>query len=271
MRLPRLLLIPVTLTLLLSIAPIAHAQLKAPVKLIRGRLINARTGAPVDGGRLWVFQGTLTEAVTNSRINPADGSFQVLLDASTEYRFNVVAPSYFRYDIPFVTPPESDEYEEVDTTFKVPPIPIGEDLFSGRLFDVGSTQLAGTDRLAKTVDMLKRHPNVTVKVTLTPDVMGKPKVQPKATKKPKKSKKKKGATDEPPPPPPAEPTVDFGAMGLERQTALKNYFKSVGISVTRLTWDIQPGIEHAPTAAPPLPPNVSIAVDGIQPLEDDDE
>lgn len=269
MRLPRLLLIPLTLTLFLSVGADIHAQLKAPVKLIRGRLVNSKTGAPVDGGRLWVFQGTLKEAVTNSRINPADGSFQVLLDASTEYRFNVVAPSYFRYDIIYVTPPEI-EYEEVDTTFRVPPIPIGEDLFSGRLFDAGATQLAGTDRLAKTVDMLKRHPNVTVKVTITPDVMGKPKVQPKAAKKPKKSKKK-GAAEAPPPPPPTEATVDFGAIGSERQTALKSYFKSMGISVTRLAWEIRPGVEHSPTATPPLPPNVSVAVDGIQPLEDDDE
>lgn len=270
MRLPRLLCIPLVLWLTPPFATVAHAQLMAPVKLIRGRLINSKTGAPVDGGRVWVFQGTLKEAVTNSRINPADGSFQVLLDASTEYRLNVVSPAYYRTDIPFLTPPEI-EYQEVDTTFRIPPIPMGEDLFSGRLFDAGSSQVNGTDQLVSTIDMLKRHPNVTVKVTLTPDITQKPTPQPKGTKKAKRSKKKKGTTEEPPPPPPADSTIDMRVLGTERQTALKNYFKSQGISVTRLTWEIQPGIEYAATATTPFPPNVAIAVDGIQPLEDDDE
>jgi len=262
-------LIPLVFTLLVGSSEHSSAQLMAPCKLIRGKLQNDRTGAPVDGGRVWVYQGTVKEPVTNSRINPADGSFQVLLDASTEYRFYVVAPSYFRYDIIYVTPPEI-EYEEVDTMLRVPPIPVGESLFNGRLFDPGSSQLAGTDRLVKTVELLRLHPNVTVRIVIVPDVTGTPKTQAKASKKPKKKPKKGAVVVEPPPPPPVPP-VDFTALGAARQNELKNFFKKERVSVTRLAWEIAPGIEHAYGTTDPLPANVNVTISGIEPLEEEDD
>lgn len=258
----------ITLLATLTVIPVTEtsAQLLAPVKLIRGRLLDDKTGQPVDGGRVWVYQGTLTEAVTNSRINPADGSFQVLLDASTEYRLNIVSPRYYRHDITIMTPPEV-EYEEVDTLFRVPPIPLGEAIFRGRIFEPGSSTLTGTDRMAEGVAMLRRHPNVTVKIAIVPDAMGKPKAP---SKPPKKVKKKKGAPP-PPEPPPPPPPVDLSAMGTTRQVELKNYFKSLQISVTRLTWEILPGVEYPAGTAPPLPANVTISINGIEPLDDDDD
>ena len=64
--------------------------------------------------------------------------------------------------------------------------------------------------------------------------------------------------------------VDFIKLGNDRQVALKNFFKSKSIDVTRLTWDVRPGVEIPAATADALPPNVTITITGIEPIEEDD-
>lgn len=254
---------------LLMLLPVgASAQLKTPVKYIKGVLQSTVGNDPVDGGRIYIYQGSLTEPVTNSRINPANGEFKVLLDPSTDYRFEVIAPSFYRTTINFRTPPEID-YEEIDTTFRIPPIPIGQSLYSGRPFEPGLADLRVDEGLGTLIAMLKRQPNVAVTVAVVPEVTAAaPAPAKKAPKKP--AKRKKGS----PPPPPVDtvavvPAINLNDLAQSRQNAVKAYFKAQGISVTRLSWELKPGVE-IPRSGGALKPNVTIRITSIEPLDEDD-
>lgn len=256
------------LWLLILLPTGASAQLKTPVKYIKGILQSTASNDPVDGGRIYVYQGSIAEPVTNSRINPGNGEFKVLLDPSTDYRFEVIAPSFYRTTINFRTPPEID-YEEIDTTFRIPPIPIGQSLYSGRLFEPGSADLRADAGLSSVIATLKRQPNVAVTIGIVPEVTAAaPAPVKKAPKKP--AKRKKGS----PPPPPVDtvavvPAINLNDLAQSRQNAVKAYFKAQGISVTRLSWELKPGVV-IPRTGGSLQPNVTIRISSIEPLDEDD-
>lgn len=258
-------------SLLLLLAPvIGSAQLQNPMKNITGKILDKKTGQPIQGGgRVWVFYGTVTEPVTNSKINSSTGEFGFILDPSTEYRFRVISPRYYITDISYKTP-EEFEYEDISKDLPIEPIPIGATLFTGRLFDPGSSELKESADLSKIAELLTRERGVTVTIAIKPDILAKVQAPVKPTRKPRK-KKGRNVTDTVATPPPPPPVIDLVGQAKDRIAAVKTFFKGKGISTTRLDFKAENAVE-IPAATKPsaYPTNVLITIRSIEPYEDDD-
>jgi hypothetical protein len=256
------------LALLLTLP--SAAQVTNGVKLLKGIVSDMKTGKPINGGKIWIYEGANSEPVSSSKVNPGTGFYQVILNPSTTYKFQFKSPSYYITTIEVTTPPGND-YEETEKNFTIEPIPIGSTIFSGRLFEPGSAQLQATADIQKVVDLLKRERGIMITVKVTPDALV-PVSRPvtAAPKKPAK-KGKKGATTEPavtaPPPTPAFTEEQFKALAQERSVAVKNFMKEKEISVTRLSWETEPSVLLQP--GKPLPDNVTITIKKIE-VEDDE-
>src|ERR1041384_8753257 len=226
---------------LAALPTLASAQGKA-LKLFKGTVTNAKTGAPVDGGRLLVFEGSANEPAIRSRVNPGTGAYQVVLDPGKEYRIRVISPRYYTVDIPVTTPPGSN-YEETLKNLALEPIPVGLILFTGRLFEPGSSKLVESPALRSVVETLKKEVGIVVTITVVPDMLAASAKKAPAPKK--KGKKGAAATTEPAPEVPAGLTTadQLKKLGEERAAVVKNLLKQQGISTTRLVWDIKPGVE----------------------------
>ncbi|KXK55264.1 MAG: hypothetical protein UZ07_CHB004002178 [Chlorobi bacterium OLB7] len=107
--------------------------------------------------------------MNNSKVNSNTGEYQMILDPQTMYRFRLKTPGYFITDIYYCTPDDLN-YQEVDTNIYLEPIPVGAQLFAGRLFDPGSAVLKPTPKLYEIEKMLKINGAVVVGITITPDV-----------------------------------------------------------------------------------------------------
>ncbi len=253
-----------------AIMPIAAAAQTNPLKLFKGTIASTATGKPIDGGRLLVYQGSETEPVTTSKINPGTGFYQVILSPAITYRFEVVSPRFYSTSFS-ITTPAGTNYEETVKDLKVEPIPLGTTIFSGRLFEPGSSTLEETGEFKNAVDMLKKERAVVVTITVVPDVLAATsKASTPAPKK--KGKKGKGATEEPAPTPVAETAPSMKQLGESRMAAVKNLFKQRGISTTRLGWEIKEGttLQPAKGKSAKYPDNITIKITSIQAYEDND-
>jgi hypothetical protein len=240
--------------LIAGIAPAAVAQTNA-LKLIKGTITDARSGKPIDGGKLNVYQGSSTETVSFSKINPRTGFYQLILNPNTDYRFEVVSPKFYTTNFTVKTAPGAN-YEESVKDFKVEPIPMGTVIYSGRVFEPGSATISDANALRGIVDILKKESAIGVTVTVIPELGP----QKKATPAPKKPKKGKAEPVVMAPPPIPSPSA---SLGEQRATALKNYFKGQGISTTRLGWDVRPPVA-GPTGRAKGPDNVVVKISSIQ-------
>jgi hypothetical protein len=234
----------------------AVAQTNA-VKLVKGTITDAKTGKPIDGGKVNVYAGSAAETEAYSKINPRTGFYQLILKPNTEYRFEVVSPRFYTTNITVRTSAGA-AYEESVKDLKVEPIPMGTVVYTGRLFEPGSSTLSDAAALRTVADMMKKQPAVAVTVTVVPELAAK-KAAP-AAKKSKKGKKGGAAAAEAVPVVAVDPTA---TLGDARMTALKNYFKSQGISTTRLAWDVRPVIS-APAGRGKGPDNVVVKITSIQ-------
>jgi hypothetical protein len=250
----------------------AIAQITNGVKLFKGIISDTKTGQPVDGGRVWVYQGSQAEPVTNSKINPGTGKYQVILNPSTEYRFVLKSPKYYNTEVKVTTPPGGD-YEETVRDFTMEVIPLGSTIFNGRLFAPGSSELKVNTAFQQMVDLMKREKGIVAMVAVVPDALA-PESKP-APAKAKPAKKKKGKKNAPEPEetvtaapaPQAMNEEQLKALGQERATAIKNYFKEQNISITRLDWDIKSG--QILNSSSSLPDNVVVTIKKIE-VEDDE-
>lgn len=279
-RVPHLLAAIVALLAMAGMQP-ALAQVKNPIKLIRGLVLDAKTKKPVGTGKIWAYEAEgkgSTRWVNNSKVNSNTGEYQMILDPQTMYRFRLKTPGYFITDIYYCTPDDLN-YQEVDTNIYLEPIPVGAQLFAGRLFDPGSAVLKPTPKLYEIEKMLKINGAVVVGITITPDVKSAPPPPPpapaKKAKKPAKKGKKGAAVAEAPPPPPAPVQPELTdeqkkELGRQRITAIKEYMKAAGVSVTRLEWTLADPVTLSWNATA-LPENVAIVIKSINPDEEDDD
>lgn len=254
----------------LAILPVAATAQTNPLKLFKGTITSSANGKPVDGGRLVVYQGSNPEPVTTSKINPGTGFYQVILSPATEYRFEVVSPRFYLTQFPVTTPPGTN-YEETVKDLKVELIPIGNTLFSGRLFDPGSSKLEETDDFRKVIETMKKERAMAVTITLVPDIAPAAKKAAPPKKKPKKGKK----GEEPVAETPVVTVSDNSAqLGEARMAVVKNLFKQHGISTTRLTWDMKPVMTLQPASGKgkgaKYPDNVTVKITSIQADEEND-
>jgi hypothetical protein len=238
-----------------------------PIKLTKGVVSDSRTGKPVEGGRIFVYQGSSSEPVAQSKINPSTGAFQVVLAPSTEYRFVLRSDRYLPSET-MVKTPGGNNYEEVVRNLTMEAIPVGKTLFSGRLFDAGAAVLRSSDELAKAIAFMKQSQAAMLKITVIPDVAGRGAA--KATKPPAKPKKgKKGAA--------AQPQTGAASATLTTSTtaedplttlawarvqALKALMQKEGISLTRITWEALTTPSQLKSVAG-RKENVVIAINGI--------
>src|SRR5688500_18154352 len=88
--------IAVMASLVISVSTLASAQSTNPVKLIKGTVLDSRSGKPIDGGKVFVHVGANLEPVAQSRINPKTGAFQVVLGPSADYRFIIRSPRFLQ-------------------------------------------------------------------------------------------------------------------------------------------------------------------------------
>lgn len=200
-----------------------------PVKLMKGVISDAKTGRPIDGGRLFVYTSTSTESIAFSKINPKTGFYQLILAPSTNYRFEIVSPRYHTTSFTVVSP-AGNNYEETIRDLKVEPIPIGQLVYNGRPFASNSSTLTPNATLKGLVDMMKRERSVVITVTVMADMAAPAPKKPAAAKKPKKGAAPVAATA-------PTATVDpLRALVEQRTTALKDYFKAQGVSLARIQW-----------------------------------
>ena len=138
-----------TLLIALALLPaVASAQGGKAQKLVKGVVTDAKTGKPIDGGNFLVFEGSGTEPAVRSRINSGSGAYQVVLNSGTSYRFRVVNPRYYSVELPYSTA-QSTSYEEIVKNMALEPIPLGKVLFTGRMFEPGSSKLIESRRSAR--------------------------------------------------------------------------------------------------------------------------
>jgi hypothetical protein len=261
-----------TLLIALSLVPaVASAQGGKAQKLVKGVITDAKTGKPVDGGRFLVFEGSGAEPSVRSRVNPGTGAYQVVLNSGTNYRFRVFNPRYYSIDIPFTTA-TTTTYEEIVKNLSLEPIPVGKVLFTGRMFDPGSSKLIDSPALRAVVDAMKKDVGIVVTITVLPDMLAS---SAKRAVPPKKGKKGAATDATPVSTTSTTPAEQLKKLGEERAAVVKNLLRQQGISTTRLVWDIRPGVELP--AAPPrgkfagYPDNVIIKITALQEPEDDDQ
>jgi len=245
---------------------IAAAQTNA-LKLVKGTITSSATGKAIDGGRLLVFSGSSPEPVTSSKINPGTGFYQVILSPATDYRFEVVSPRFYRTEFR-VTTPGGSNYEESVKDLKVEMIPMGTSIYSGRLFEPGSSTLKEDPKLRDVVNILRKERAVVVTISVVPEMLAS---SAKKSPAPKKGKKGKGAAE--PAPAPA-PSMDMAQIAEARVAVVKNFLKQQGISTTRLKWDVKAGITVSKPAgkgkSQKYPDNVTIRITSIEDEEDND-
>jgi hypothetical protein len=254
-----------------------RAQVKNPIKLVRGTVYDAKTRQPItDGGKMWAFEERETKSVNNSKVNPGTGVFQMILDPLMGYRFRVKTPGHYITDF-YVCTPDGLNYQEIDTSFYIEPIPIGATLFDGRLFEPNSAELRPNAAFRELVTMLKTNGSVVVGIAVTPDTKAAPPPPPPPPTKPvkKKGKKSKEPVAAPPPPPPVVPEMtqeERVELGKKRIAAIKEFMKTQQISLTRLEWSLADPMEIPSTAArDAYPSNIVVKIKEIRPDEDDDE
>ncbi len=264
--------------LLLAGASPADAQVKTPVKLVRGAVYDSRTKQPItDGGKMWAYEERESTSVSSSKVNAGTGAFQMLLDPVMGYRFRVKTPGHFITDYYFCTPGGLD-YQELDTIFYIDPIPIGATIYEGRLFEPNSAELRVTADLRNLVDLLKTNQSVAVDVTVTPDFQDAPPPPPPppAKKGAKPKKLKKG--EAPPPPAPVAPVTpqmteqEKTELAKKRADAVKEFMKQQKVSVTRLNWQFGQPVNLAHNAdRSTFPTNVQIKIKEIRTDEEDND
>lgn len=248
----------------------ATAQPSNSIKLMKGIVSDTRTGKPVDGGKIFVYQGASAEPIAQSRINPSTGAFQVVLGPSTDYRFVLRSLRYLPSEARVRTP-AGTTYEEVVHNLSMEPIPVGRTLFSGRLFDANATKLKSSAELASAIAFLKESPAATVQITVLPDAAA----AKAAAKAPAKGKKKgkKGATAAA-----AEPTAAatgsgdnaLATLAQSRMQAVKSLMQKEGISLTRIKWEV-PTTSGELKAFAGRKENVVITVNGVDVDEVEEE
>jgi hypothetical protein len=213
----------------------ASAQSTNPIKLMKGIVTDARSGKPIDGGKLTVYAAGRQEPVAQSRINPATGAFQVVLGPSADYRFVVESPRFLRGETSVRTP-GGNAYEEVVQNLTVEPIPVGRTLYSGRAFDAGASLVKPSPELSAAIAFLTDVQAATITVTVVPDAGAAAKGATTAAKG-KKGKKGATATRAGEPTTATPPAADnAAALAQARAQALKALFQKEGVSLTRITW-----------------------------------
>ena len=212
--------------LLLAMSGGVQSQPTNPVKLLKGVVTDARSGKPVDGGRIFVYEGSGSEPVAQSRINPSTGAFQVVLNPSGVYRFVVRSPRFLPGESTVRTP-AGNSYEEVVQNLTLQPIPVGESIYAGRAFDNGAVAVTPSNDLARAIAFLKESQSATVRIAVAPDA-------PAAKAESKKSKKGKKVAVEAAP---ESSDASLGAQAQARIQAMRGYLQREGISLTRVTFE----------------------------------
>lgn len=246
----------VLLPVILAATCLPAAGQTGALKLFKGTITNSATGKPIDGGRLHVYEGSNPEPVTTSKINPSTGFYQVILSPATEYRFEVASIRFYHTEFTIRTPAGTN-YEETVKDLKVDPIPMGTSIYSGVMFDPGSSKLNEDAELRSLVNVMKKERGVAVTITVTPDVLAAGSKKSTA----RRGKKGKAATE-----PAPGPTTDFKQLGEARMAVIKNFLKQQGISTARLNWDLKEGATLAPAKkkGQSYPDNVVVRITSIQ-------
>lgn len=246
------------------IASSAQAQPTNPVKLVKGVVLDAHSGKPIDGGKVFVHVGANPEPVALSRINPRTGAFQVVLAPAADYRFIIRSPRFMQGEKTVRTPAGNNYEEIVIPSFSVEPIPIGKPLFTGRAFDANSSQLKVQGDLAKALAFLKESEAAMVTISVIPDGP-----QAKPAPKPKVKKGRKGSAVVAEVAPATSVDDQLKALTQARMQSVKALMLKEGISLTRIKWDV-PETSAQLRAVANRKDNLTIVITGVDVEEEED-
>lgn len=273
--LPRLLAAGALLVASSSLALAQPPNPTNPVKLMKGVVNDSKTGRPIDGGKVYVYQGSGTKPFSQSRINPSTGAFQVVLGPSSDYRLVIRSPKFIPAEKTVRTPDGNNYQEVVMPAMTVDPIPVGTALFDGRAFDPNSAELKPSGELTKALEFLKASTSAMVTIAVIPDgPSSKPSAKAKPAAKPKKRKKGSAATPvaDPAPAPAPSGSVEeqLRTLAQSRAAAVKALFLKEGIALTRIKWQV-PSTSAELAAVAGRRQNLVITITGIDTFEEEAE
>lgn len=136
-----------------------------PVILVSGKVVNAKTKAPVEAEVLYEYLPSGLEAGI-ARSNPNDGSYKISLPAGSDFGFRAEAKGYYPVSEQLSTK-ELKEYAEITKDLLLAPIEEGEAIrLNNIFFDFGKSELRPESfpELQRLSVFLKERPTVTIEL-----------------------------------------------------------------------------------------------------------
>jgi len=136
-----------------------------PVVLVSGKVLNAKSKAPIEAEVLYEFLPSGVEAGL-ARSNPSDGSYKISLPVGSDFGFRAEAEGYYAVSEQLSTK-SLKEYSEITKDLFLAPIEAGEAIrLNNIFFDFGKAELRPESfpELLRLVRLLQEHPNVSIEL-----------------------------------------------------------------------------------------------------------
>ena len=144
-----------------------------PVVLVSGKVVDARSGNPVEARIVYELLPGGTE-VGIARSDPRDGSYRIVLPSGARYGFRAEAPGFApvnqNLDVTALK-----KYTEIEKNLLLVPLEAGQTVVLNNIFfETGKADLQDASRaeLARVVQMLEANPNMTIEVSGHTDNVG---------------------------------------------------------------------------------------------------
>jgi outer membrane protein OmpA-like peptidoglycan-associated protein len=145
-----------------------------PVVLIKGKVIDAKTGKPIAANVKYENLNTATE-VGIANAEPKTGNYAIILPCGANYGFMATAPGYIAEN-QNLDLSSSGSYSEIQKNLVLVPIEIGQKIRLNNLFfETGKFELkpTSTPELTRIVNFLKLNMNVKIEISGHTDNVGK--------------------------------------------------------------------------------------------------
>jgi len=136
-----------------------------PVVLVSGKVLNAKSKAPIEAEVLYEFLPSGVEAGL-ARSNPSDGSYKISLPVGSDFGFRAEAEGYYAVSEQLSTK-SLKEYSEITKDLFLAPIEAGEAIrLNNIFFDFGKAELRPESfpELLRLVRFLQEHSNVSIEL-----------------------------------------------------------------------------------------------------------
>lgn len=154
-------------------APLPASVRPNPVVLIRGKVLNDKTGAPL-AARIVYESLTTGEEIGVAHSDPRDGSYSIVLPAGQDYGFLAQADEFVPVS-EHMDLTELDEYREMEQDLRLVPFEKGQTIrLNNIFFDTDKFDLRDQSfrELARLMELMDAHPTMAIEIAGHTDDVG---------------------------------------------------------------------------------------------------